>query len=58
MIRPWIQLPDNHYDTVSNLIIHEVKCPVCGTHETYIEDHIPTECYICEEPRTLSNSNL
>lgn len=45
----WIKLPDYNNGTH---IIHEVKCPVCKLHETYIKD-IPQSCYICGERREL-----
>ena len=41
----WIKLPD--YDN-GKQIVHEVKCPVCNTHITYISD-IPKSCYVCGE---------
>ena len=49
-MREWIKLPD--YDN-GNQVVHEVKCPVCKCHETYLGSDVPKECYICGERRRL-----
>ncbi len=55
MLKKWIQLEDHTYHISKGVVVHEVKCPVCKHHETYIGDSVPTMCYICEEPRFLSD---
>lgn len=42
----WIKLSD--YEG-GHIPVHEVKCPICNSHETYIGDKIPSFCYVCEE---------
>lgn len=42
----WIKVHDQDN---GGYIIHEVKCPVCNTKETYINDKIPSFCYLCQE---------
>lgn len=43
----WIKYRDAIYNN-SPLVVHEVKCPVCGYRETF---HVnpPHECYVCGE---------
>ena len=48
----WEKLPD-FVDTISGMIVHEVKCRKCKYHETYIGNKTPTHCFICEERRHL-----
>lgn len=48
-MREWIKLPD--YNN-GNQIVHEVKCPVCKCHETYL-GKAPEVCYVCEERRKI-----
>jgi len=45
----WIKMPD--YDN-GNQVVHEVKCPVCKYHETYL-GKAPEVCYVCEERREV-----
>lgn len=45
----WIKMPDHNN---GNQIVHEVKCPVCKCHETYLEK-APEVCYVCEERREV-----
>lgn len=46
----WDILPD--YES-KGITVHEVKCPICKLHETYLGDEIPNFCYICEERREV-----
>lgn len=41
----WIHIGDTQY---SHLVVHEVKCPVCGHRETYTNDGWPNRCLLCE----------
>jgi len=49
----WIILPDHTYAICPNVIVHEVRCPICHTQETYTGNNVPTMCYICGEKRTM-----
>ena len=50
----WINLPDKQY--VDDLIVHEVKCPVCGYKETFHTD--PHEkCFMCETKLAYERNN-
>lgn len=53
-MREWIKLPDKQY--VDNLIVHEVKCPVCGFKETFHTDP-HGECCVCETKLAYERSN-
>lgn len=47
----WVRLPDYH--DKEDIVVHEVKCPKCNYHETYLGCRVPTACFICEERRYL-----
>lgn len=53
-MKEWIQLPDKKYNDV---IVHEVKCPVCKYKETYTNDKKPSDhCAVCEERLVIKNA--
>ena len=49
----WEILPDHAYDICPDVLVHEVKCPICHNHETYTGDNPPNMCYVCEEERIM-----
>lgn len=49
----WKVLPDSIYDIYPNVVVHEVRCPICNFRETYSGDTPPDKCYICESPLNM-----
>lgn len=44
-VHEWIRLPDFGE---GDMVVHEVKCPICKYQETYMGDKVPERCYVCE----------
>lgn len=49
----WIKLPDHTYKICPGVIVHEVKCPICNTHETFVGENFPNFCYVCSKTMNM-----